>query len=82
MLNSTCILLYVTVIRKSLPLYIIPSPTYPLCPSITPSFRCSLSFIDFEGRSDGESIKRILSIVKPRQLVRIVLILIDTCRIS
>ena len=32
--------------------------------------RCSLSFIDFEGRSDGDSIKRILSIVKPRQLVR------------
>ena len=26
-------------------------------------------FIDFEGRSDGESIKRIISIVKPRQLV-------------
>ncbi len=35
--------------------------------------RCSLSFIDFEGRSDGDSIKRILSIVKPRQLVRSVL---------
>ena len=32
--------------------------------------RCSLTFIDFEGRSDGDSIKRILSIVKPRQLVR------------
>ena len=31
--------------------------------------RCSVSFIDFEGRSDGESIKRIISIVKPRQLV-------------
>ena len=26
-------------------------------------------YIDFEGRSDGESIKRIISIVKPRQLV-------------
>ena len=33
------------------------------------SLRCSLSFIDFEGKSDGESIKRILTIVKPRQLV-------------
>ena len=31
--------------------------------------RCSLSFIDFEGLSDGDSVKRILSIVKPRQLV-------------
>ena len=32
-------------------------------------FRCSYMYIDFEGRSDGESIKRIISIVKPRQLV-------------
>lgn len=29
-----------------------------------------MSFIDFEGRSDGDSIKRILTIMKPRQLVR------------
>lgn len=28
-----------------------------------------MSFIDFEGRSDGDSIKRILTIMKPRQLV-------------
>ena len=32
-------------------------------------FRCSLLYIDFEGRSDGESIKRILSLVNPRNLV-------------
>ena len=32
-------------------------------------YRSSLSFIDFEGRSDGDSIRRILSIMKPRQLV-------------
>lgn len=32
-------------------------------------FSCSIAFIDFEGRSDGESVKRIISIVKPRQLV-------------
>ena len=31
--------------------------------------RCSLLYIDFEGRSDGESIKRILSLVNPRNLV-------------
>lgn len=31
--------------------------------------RGSLSFIDFEGRSDGDSIKRILSMMKPRQLI-------------
>ena len=30
-----------------------------------------MAFIDFEGRSDGESVKRILSIVKPRQLVSV-----------
>lgn len=34
-------------------------------------FSCSIAFIDFEGRSDGESVKRIISIVKPRQLVSI-----------
>ncbi|XP_065053263.1 cleavage and polyadenylation specificity factor subunit 2-like [Rhopilema esculentum] len=31
--------------------------------------RCQIKYIDFEGRSDGESIKRILSLVKPRQLI-------------
>ena len=31
--------------------------------------KCTITFIDFEGRSDGDSIKRILSIVKPRQLI-------------
>ena len=31
---------------------------------------CKVKFIDFEGRSDGESIKRILALVlKPRQMV-------------
>ena len=29
----------------------------------------SVIFIDFEGRSDGESIKKILAQMKPRQLV-------------
>ena len=31
--------------------------------------KCTITFIDFEGRSDGDSIKRILSLVKPRQLI-------------
>jgi len=31
--------------------------------------KCSVLYIDFEGRSDGESIKRILSLVNPRQLI-------------
>lgn len=30
---------------------------------------CKVEFIDFEGRSDGESIKKILSQIKPKQLV-------------
>ena len=34
-------------------------------------FRCSMLYIDFEGRSDGESIKRILSLVNPRNLVSV-----------
>uniref|UniRef100_A0A1I8BLK4 Cleavage and polyadenylation specificity factor subunit 2 n=1 Tax=Meloidogyne hapla TaxID=6305 RepID=A0A1I8BLK4_MELHA len=31
---------------------------------------CKVEFIDFEGRSDGESIKKILSQIKPKQLVK------------
>uniref|UniRef100_T1J0U4 Cleavage and polyadenylation specificity factor subunit 2 n=1 Tax=Strigamia maritima TaxID=126957 RepID=T1J0U4_STRMM len=30
---------------------------------------CSVQFIDFEGRSDGESIRKIISSIKPRRLV-------------
>ena len=30
---------------------------------------CKVEFIDFEGRSDGESVKKILSQIKPKQLV-------------
>eukprot|EP00112_Aurelia_sp_Birch-Aquarium-sp1_P022238 Seg62.8 transcript_id=Seg62.8/GoldUCD/mRNA.D3Y31 product="Cleavage and polyadenylation specificity factor subunit 2" protein_id=Seg62.8/GoldUCD/D3Y31 len=33
--------------------------------------KCQITYIDFEGRSDGESVKRILSLVKPRQLILI-----------
>ena len=29
-------------------------------------------FIDYEGRSEGESVKRILTLVEPRQVVRLV----------
>ncbi|XP_071961785.1 cleavage and polyadenylation specificity factor subunit 2-like [Antedon mediterranea] len=31
--------------------------------------RCSITFIDFEGRSDGESMKKLITQVKPRQLI-------------
>lgn len=44
-------------------------PTRCVSQKIKLPIRCSLAFIDFEGRSDGESVKRILSIVKPRQLI-------------
>lgn len=30
---------------------------------------CKVEFIEFEGRSDGESIKKILAQIKPKQLV-------------
>jgi cleavage and polyadenylation specificity factor subunit 2 len=30
---------------------------------------CKVEFIDFEGRSDGESIKKILAQIKPKQLI-------------
>lgn len=46
-------------------------PTKCIVEKRTLNIKCSLVYIDFEGRSDGESIKRIVSIVKPRQLVLI-----------
>lgn len=30
---------------------------------------CKVEFIEFEGRSDGESIKKLLAQIKPKQLV-------------
>ena len=33
-------------------------------------YRATVTFIDFEGRSDGESMKKLITQVKPRQLVR------------
>ncbi|XP_028396324.1 LOW QUALITY PROTEIN: cleavage and polyadenylation specificity factor subunit 2-like [Dendronephthya gigantea] len=44
-------------------------PTKCVVEKRTIDIKCSHMYIDFEGRSDGESIKRIISIVKPRQLV-------------
>jgi cleavage and polyadenylation specificity factor subunit 2 len=34
------------------------------------SVLCDIHFIDFEGRSDGQSIKNIIAHVAPRRLVR------------
>ena len=44
--------------------------------------RCSITYIDFEGRSDGESVKKIVSFVKPRQLVSSVNPDCDTSTVS
>lgn len=33
------------------------------------SFRARVTYIDYEGRSDGDSIKKIINQMKPRQLV-------------
>jgi cleavage and polyadenylation specificity factor subunit 2 len=35
------------------------------------NLKCSTVFIDYEGRSDGESVKRILTLVEPRQVILI-----------
>ena len=36
---------------------------------MTHNCRCAVLYVDYEGRSDGESMKRILTVVKPRQIV-------------
>lgn len=38
-------------------------------PSLLPLYRARVSYIDYEGRSDGDSIKKIINQMKPRQLV-------------
>lgn len=40
---------------------------------------CAIVFIDFEGRSDGQSIKNIISHVAPRRLVGSLLISAEWC---
>uniref|UniRef100_A0A0R3RWQ9 Cleavage and polyadenylation specificity factor subunit 2 n=1 Tax=Elaeophora elaphi TaxID=1147741 RepID=A0A0R3RWQ9_9BILA len=45
--------------------------SFPMFPYIEEKTRvlCKVDFIDFEGRSDGESAKKILSQIKPKQLI-------------
>lgn len=43
--------------------------------------KCSLVYMDFEGRSDGGSIKKILSHVSPLKLVRISFVLLASLNI-
>ena len=47
-------------------------PTKCVSREVTLEVKCSVNFIDFEGRSDGESIKKLITQVKPRQLVSLV----------
>ncbi|XP_038072490.1 cleavage and polyadenylation specificity factor subunit 2-like isoform X2 [Patiria miniata] len=44
-------------------------PTKCVSREVTLEVKCSVNFIDFEGRSDGESIKKLITQVKPRQLI-------------
>lgn len=44
-------------------------PTKCVKQKVNVDVKCHIRYIDFEGRSDGESVKRILSLVKPRQLI-------------
>lgn len=44
-------------------------PTKPKLMEVEILINCKVSFIDFEGRSDGESIKKIIKKVAPRKLV-------------
>ncbi|PIK52140.1 hypothetical protein BSL78_10987 [Apostichopus japonicus] len=44
-------------------------PTKCTASEVAIDLKCSLTYIDFEGRSDGESIKKLVLQVKPRQLV-------------
>ncbi|XP_033637127.1 cleavage and polyadenylation specificity factor subunit 2-like [Asterias rubens] len=44
-------------------------PTKCVSREVTMEVKCSVNFIDFEGRSDGESIKKLITQVKPRQLI-------------
>ena len=44
-------------------------PTKCLMSNKTLEILANVVFIDFEGRSDGESVKRIISQMRPRQLI-------------
>lgn len=44
-------------------------PTKCIAKEVTLDVKASVTFIDFEGRSDGESMKKLLTQVKPRQLI-------------
>ena len=44
-------------------------PTKCIAVTVTLDINANIKYIDFEGRTDGESMKKILNQIKPRQLV-------------
>lgn len=44
-------------------------PTKCIAVTVTLDINASIQYIDFEGRTDGESMRKILNQIKPRQLV-------------
>ena len=46
-------------------------PTKCIAVTVTLDINASVQYIDFEGRTDGESMRKILAQIKPRQLVGI-----------
>ena len=44
-------------------------PTKCIAVTVTLDINASIQYIDFEGRTDGESMRKILAQIKPRQLV-------------
>ena len=44
-------------------------PTKCIAVTVTLDINASVQYIDFEGRTDGESMRKILAQIKPRQLV-------------
>lgn len=47
-------------------------PTKCISSSETLELRANILYIDFEGRSDGDSMRKIISQVRPRQLVNLI----------
>ena len=45
------------------------APTKCISEHVTLDVKCSITFIDFEGRSDGESMLKIVQQVKPREVI-------------
>ncbi|CAG2225956.1 CFT2 [Mytilus edulis] len=48
-------------------------PTKCVAATVTLDINANIQYIDFEGRSDGESMKKIISQIRPKQLVNIIL---------